>query len=191
MCVISLCTRGALDTWSRGRSTAALGDMSERSTTDLSFERDAGELLTDVGEIGCVFRFSHSAGERSYEFFRDIESFRHRLRDLPPSTSVILFRDRQLALRGVVDDAFVAKAKQSVAGRHWTIARTSPITMGSQSWFHNTDGDALEELEEELRDTYCWGQPVAVGEEPSWHDPRRTIEALVPGPDGTVKRGVY
>src|SRR6187551_654533 len=25
MCVISLCTRGALDTWSRGRSTAALG----------------------------------------------------------------------------------------------------------------------------------------------------------------------
>jgi hypothetical protein len=27
MCVISLCTRGALDTWSRRRSTAALGDM--------------------------------------------------------------------------------------------------------------------------------------------------------------------
>ena len=27
MCVISLCTRGALDTWSRGRSTAALGAM--------------------------------------------------------------------------------------------------------------------------------------------------------------------
>jgi hypothetical protein len=27
MCGISLCTRGALDTWSRGRSTAALGVM--------------------------------------------------------------------------------------------------------------------------------------------------------------------
>ena len=27
MCVISLCTRGALDTWLRGRSTAALGVM--------------------------------------------------------------------------------------------------------------------------------------------------------------------
>jgi len=27
MCVIALCTRGALHSWSRGRSTAALGDM--------------------------------------------------------------------------------------------------------------------------------------------------------------------
>src|SRR5690348_16292323 len=27
MCVISFCTRGALDSWSRGRSTATLGDM--------------------------------------------------------------------------------------------------------------------------------------------------------------------
>ena len=31
MCVISLCTRGALDTWSRGRSTAALGVTVEMS----------------------------------------------------------------------------------------------------------------------------------------------------------------
>ena len=30
MCVISLCTRGALDTWSRGRSTAALGGNLKR-----------------------------------------------------------------------------------------------------------------------------------------------------------------
>jgi hypothetical protein len=40
MCVISLCTRGALDTWSRRRSTAALGvtvmrDHSVRFKTDL------------------------------------------------------------------------------------------------------------------------------------------------------------
>src|SRR6187431_2877016 len=30
MCGISLCTRGALDTWSRGRSTAALGGTIQR-----------------------------------------------------------------------------------------------------------------------------------------------------------------
>src|SRR5688572_30729833 len=34
MCVISLCTRGALDAWSRGRSTAALG-VGEASSVDL------------------------------------------------------------------------------------------------------------------------------------------------------------
>jgi LPXTG-motif cell wall-anchored protein len=32
MCVISLCTRGALDTWSRGRSTAALDRMGRRGS---------------------------------------------------------------------------------------------------------------------------------------------------------------
>jgi predicted RNA-binding Zn-ribbon protein involved in translation (DUF1610 family) len=31
MCVISLCTRGALDSWPRGRSTAALGAMFDKS----------------------------------------------------------------------------------------------------------------------------------------------------------------
>ena|SRR6185503_20527964 len=165
--------------------------MSERSTTDPAFERDAVQVLSEVGEIGCMIRFSHSAGNRSFEFFSDIESFSHRLQELPPSASVILFRDRQFALRGVVDDEFVAKAKHTVKGKHWTVVRTSPITMGSQSWFHHTDGNALDELEQELRDSYCWGQPVAVGEEPNWHDLKRTIEAVVPGPGGAVKRGIY
>jgi hypothetical protein len=113
------------------------------------------------------------------------------LRELPPSASVILFRDRQFALRGVVDDEFVAKAQHTVKGKHWTVVRTSPITMGSQSWFHHTDGNALDELEQELRDSYCWGWPVAVGEEPNWHDLKRTIEAVVPGPGGAVKSCIY
>jgi hypothetical protein len=37
MCVTSLCTRGALDTWSRGRSTAALDDMRLAWNTATSF----------------------------------------------------------------------------------------------------------------------------------------------------------
>ena len=163
----------------------------ERSTTDPSFEREAEIVLRELREIGCVIRFSHSAGDRSYEFFRDVDSFRSRLRDLPPSASVIVFRDRQLPLRGVVDDQFVAQAKRSVQGKHWTVARTSLITKGAASWYHNTDGVTLVELEEELRDAFCWGQPVAVGEEPDWHNSERTIHATVPAPDGTVKRGIY
>src|SRR5262249_55027474 len=127
----------------------------------------------------------------SYEFFRDIEAFVARLRDLPPSASVVVFRERQLSLRGVVNDDFVERAKHRVKGKRWTIARTSMITRGNHAWFHNTDGCSVNELEEELRDTFCWGQPVAVGEEPNWHDLERTIEAIVPEPDGAVKRGIY
>lgn len=63
--------------------------------------------------------------------------------------------------------------------------------MGAASWYHNTNGGTLDDLEEELRNSFCWGQPVAVGEETDWRDPERTIHATVPAPDGTVKRGIY
>jgi hypothetical protein len=33
LCVTSLCTRGALDTWPRGRSAAALGDTNSGATS--------------------------------------------------------------------------------------------------------------------------------------------------------------
>jgi hypothetical protein len=42
MCVISLCTRVALDTRSRGRSTAALG---------ATFNRDANSMKTKIGSV--------------------------------------------------------------------------------------------------------------------------------------------
>ena len=165
--------------------------MLPRSTTDLAFEHEAQAVLSELGEIACIIRFSHSAGNRSFEFFRDLGSFRRRLRVFPSSTSVIVFRDRQLPLRGVVDDEFVATAKNTVRGKHWTITRTSLITMGSQSWYHHIDGDTIQELEEELRGSFCWGHPVAVGEEPDWLSRERTIEAIVPNSDGAVRRGIY
>jgi hypothetical protein len=34
MCVTSLCTRGALDGWSRGRSTAAFGNTDDVSAVE-------------------------------------------------------------------------------------------------------------------------------------------------------------
>jgi hypothetical protein len=150
------------------------------------------EILADVGELCCVIRFSHAAGNRSYEFFEDFEPFARRIRQLPPLTSVIVFRNRQFPIRGVVDEGFVTDATGSIDPEiAWTLVRTSSITMGSQSWFHHLDGSSLTELEEELRSTFCWGQPVALGPEPDWHDLEATFEAIVPGLTGVVQRGVY
>ena len=52
MCVISLCTRGALDRWSRGRSTAALGDMDQPSQLESSAKEYPAASKVAGGLIG-------------------------------------------------------------------------------------------------------------------------------------------
>lgn len=140
-----------------------------------------------------MFRFHAGAGNRSFEFFRSLEAFNHRLSELAPRTSVIVFGDIQLPLRGVVDERFVERALRSVAdGTEWTLARLTRTIAGSQSWFHCCSGTALAELESELRDAEVWGEQVALGPEPDWSEESDTVfSAVIPDPDGTARIGVY
>lgn len=166
--------------------------MSEFSVNDEEFQRESEKILSKEGEIDCVIRYSHSAGARSYEFFENNKSFKNRLEELPPSTSVILFKTRQFPLRGISNEDFVKRALKEIPdGEYWTLVRTSLIIMGSQSWYPVIEGDSLNELEEELKDSFYWSHPVALGLEPDWHDLDKTIEALVPDKNGKIKRGVY
>src|SRR5262245_9113178 len=78
MCVTSLCTRGALDTWSRGRSTAALADMRHVATLHyteelvrsavVSFWRRSVSWKLIVAIVVCVagFAFLLLTGDRSW-----------------------------------------------------------------------------------------------------------------------------
>lgn len=52
MCVISLCTRGALDTWSRGRSTAALGANAHPIAMNATALRVCAGLTGITGGLG-------------------------------------------------------------------------------------------------------------------------------------------
>jgi len=166
--------------------------MTPLSTNDQEFISQATTVLEQLGEIFCVIRFNASAGNRSYEFFRSVESFRDLLSKLPEKSSVIVFKRPQLPIRGVVNDNFIENAIQSLpAATECTIVRTSRITMGSRSWYHNIELNNLVEIEQELRDSFCWGHPVAVGIEPDWHDLEQTIEGVVPNGSGVVQRGIY
>lgn len=166
--------------------------MGNLSTTDTTFAENAARVLCKTGEIACVIRFSHAAGNRSFEFFENINSFKNRLLDLPPKTSVVLFHEKQFPIRGVVDEALLNRAIVTLPdGEYWTLTRTSLITEGNQSWYHVIDGNSLAELENELRDSWFWGHPVALGPEPDWHDLERTEEAIVPSENGEVLRGIY
>ncbi len=145
------------------------------------------------GEVLALFRFHAAAGSISFEFFVSLDDFNNRLSELQPRTSVIVFGERQIPLRGVVDEAFISAARQSIAdGSDWIVVRLTQITAGSQSWFHHTGDNSHGELESELRAEFCWGEMVAFGPEPDWFEDTDTvISAVTPETDGTVRVGVY
>ena len=138
-----------------------------------------------------LIRYSRAAGEKSFEFFTSFERLRKRLEELKPETSVTVFRERQLALRGCVDDEFIGKCLNSVqAGSEFLVVATAPRTGGNQSWFHHEAGESHEELREVLEGLR--GEAVAVGEYPPWlEDSLNVISACVPEQDGSIRAGVY
>jgi hypothetical protein len=81
MCVTSLCTRGALDTWSRRRSTAALGGNLDNEELVRNWHaaivRDCREILgRDLTEPELAFIQSRGA-LIALEFIEDtVHSFR-------------------------------------------------------------------------------------------------------------------
>ncbi len=153
---------------------------------------EVSEILESTGEIAVLIWFHASAGARSYEFFESSESFFDRVADLPPRASVLIFRTPQFPIRGVTDDSLVDRAKAAIPdGSDWTVVRTSLITMGSQSWFHHVDDNSHAKLENELRNDFCWGHPVAIGIEPDWRDPKIALSALKPHEDGRIEPGIY
>lgn len=166
--------------------------MENTSTSNPDFKNEVAAILESVGEIAALFRFHAAAGSRSYEFFETVESFLERIDELPPQTSVLVFRTPQFPVRGTANDELIQRAKEAIPdGTDWAVVRTTLITMGSQSWFHDFEDSSHKELENELRDDFCWGHPVAVGVEPDWHDSQVVASAVKPFDDGRVEVGIY
>lgn len=121
------------------------------STTDEEFLRIAKDWLHSQPEVLVLIRYSRAAGDKSFEFFTSFERLRERLGELRSETSVTVFRERQLPLRGCVDDEFIGKCLNFVqAGSEFLVVESAPRTAGNQSWFHHESGESHEELREVL-----------------------------------------
>jgi len=163
------------------------------STSNAEFLATIRRWIESNAEVFVVIRFVSGAGSRSFEFFTAFDRFLERLAELNPADSVIVMRDKQLPLRGLVDEQFVADALSAIPdGADWLIACLAQTTMGKASWFHNYPGNNHTELADELRDDFCLGHHVAVGLEPSYmNDSDSIISAYVPNEDGAVTPGAY
>jgi hypothetical protein len=165
--------------------------MSYAPTTDRKFLGTLESWFRSQAEILTLIRYSHAAGSKGFEFFSSFQSLADRIRDLPPLTCVIAFRQAQLPLRGVVDDEFIARCLSIIPdGSEYLIVETVKRVYGRKSWFHHGAGESPTDLREDLEESR--GVAVAVGLYPPWlEDSADVISAVVPDEHGVVKSGIY
>ncbi len=165
--------------------------MSAISSTDKRFLTTLEVWLRSQPEILLLIRYSHAAGNKSFEFFRSFAALSERLRQLPACTNVIAFEQPQLSLRGMVDDAFIGNCLSSIPdGSEFIVVETVPRTAGRASWFHQSAGESHAELREALEELR--GSPIVVGLYPPWlQEGSDVISATVPDEHGVVTLGVY
>src|SRR2546421_7398969 len=105
-------------------------------------------------EILVLIRYAYAAGNRDFEVIPTFKAFCARLAKLAPRTSITAFRDHQLPLRGVVDDAFIQACLAAIPdGTEYVVAETELTIAGSCSWFHHASGTSHKELRDSLENS--------------------------------------
>jgi hypothetical protein len=160
-------------------------------TTDPKFLGMLESWLQSQPEILVLIRYSHAAGSRDFEFFSSFRALADRIRELPPLTSVIAFRQPQLPLRGVVDDEFISRCLSSIPdGFEYLVVEAVRRVYGRGSWFHHDAGVSHAQLRGDLENRR--GASVAAGLYPAWlEDTDDVISAVVPHEHGVVRSGIY
>jgi hypothetical protein len=164
--------------------------MDYASATDPAFLGKLESWLGAQPEILVLIRYSLAAGSKGFEFFSSFDDLATRIHQLPPSTSIIAFKQPQLQLRGVVNDDFIANCLSRVPnGSEFLVLETALLTPENKSRLHWA-GETHSELREVLESAR--GALVAFGPyPPCLRDTDDVVSAIVPDENGFVRLGVY
>jgi len=162
-----------------------------QSVFDQSFQSKVIQWLHESRELLVMLRYPNAGGTRDYELHTGHESIARRLSEVPAQTSVIIFRDPQLQLRGIVTGNFIEAAVAHIPdGVEFLIVESALTTYGKHSWYRNASGTTHSELREELES--CFDRPVIFGPYPPWlEDGPGVISGYVPDATGVIKPGAY
>lgn len=133
-------------------------------------------------EVFVVMRYLRAAGAKDYALITNSNDFRKLIDICPEGTDIIVFRDPQLPLRGVVDTNFIENAKALIPdGDEYLYIRTEPE---QDIRCFGEMGDLHISLDEDLGEEV--GGSVAIGVCPSFiaDDNEAMISASKGGIDG-------
>ena len=136
------------------------------------------------GEVLVIMRYLRGGGSKDFALITSPDLFRQLIDRCPVGTDIIVFRDLQLPLRGVVDSEFIAKAKRLVPdGSEYLYIRTTPERPDDPRCFGEFDEGHVT-LVVDLNDEI--GESVAFGLCPNFvpDDNEAMISASKGGIDG-------
>ena len=112
-------------------------------------------------ELFVVLRYLRAAGAKDYAFIHSSLELRQLIGVCPIRTDIIVFRDRQLPIRGIVTEKLIAESQHLIPdGAEYLCVCTAPESPGDPR-LSGDMGDTHSTLIEDLWDIY--ESPVAVG----------------------------
>jgi hypothetical protein len=154
-----------------------------RDVSSAFLERVAA-WINDAGEVLVILRYLRAAGAKDFALCRTRHEFESLVKAAPRGADIEVFRDRQLPLRGLVDDGFIESAVQMIPeGREYLLV-TTETQPGSRISRFGDIGASHIELRESLAE--LMGSEVALGVCPDFCRPdgEGLISASKDGVDG-------
>lgn len=155
----------------------------ERDITPRFVQAVTGWLAAS-DELFVVLRYLRAAGAKDYAFIHNETEFRQMIDACPNGTDIIVFRDRQLPIRGTVTPELIAEAKHQIPdGAEYLVVCSLPEKHGDLR-LSGEMGDTHATLIEDLSDID--GKPAAVGLSPRFieADNEAMLSASKGGIDG-------
>lgn len=141
------------------------------------------QWIAASGEVLVVMRYLRAAGSRDFALVSSAEQFDRLVDVCPVGTDIIVFRDPQLPLRGVVDETFLKQVESSFPHNpECLVVEVKPKTPNDPRCSGQIDH--LAGLKHDLEETR--GEIVAIGECPDFCGPDNDgmISASKGGIDG-------
>jgi hypothetical protein len=140
----------------------------EREVTE-RFLSTVGGWIAASGEVFVVVRYLMAAGTKDYAFCRSLSEIRGVVDAVANGTDIVVFRERQLPIRGTVTPEFIEQVVATIPdGSEFLVVRTAETVAGDHRRSGEA-GDTAVDLRETLRDAI--GHDVALGPCPSFWQP--------------------
>jgi hypothetical protein len=155
----------------------------ERDVTPTFLDR-VTDWIERAGEVLVILRYLRAAGAKDFALCRTRSEIEDLIDSVPRGTDIEVFRDRQCPIRGVVDDAFIRSALDSLPDGQEYLLMTSETRPGSKISRFGEIGGSQAELRESLSE--LMGAEVALGRCPDFcvADHEGLVSAAKGGVDG-------